>query len=101
MTVAEVYGSVSVKSECQLCLSGHQKRLISHKGKVVHWFPMFGEESHRPCLDYDSECRHAAEPLGFYAFAWKPVRRRNGRWAWLRWVELHADGSVTLGNRAF
>lgn len=49
---------------------------------------------------YDSEGRHAAESIGFYEFAWRPRRCRNGKWRWLCWVESHGDGTYTLGNRA-
>ena len=101
MSAAEVYGSVSVKSECPYCLEKGRKRIILRHGKMAHWFPMTEVQTYPPCLDYDSECRHAAEPLGFYTFAWKPRRCRNRRLRWLTWVERHDDGTFTLGNRAF
>lgn len=49
---------------------------------------------------YDSEGRNPVEPLGYYEFAWRPRRCRNGRVRWLCWVERHSDGTFTLGNRA-
>lgn len=49
---------------------------------------------------YDNEGRHICEPFGFYEFAWRPRKCRNGKWRWLCWVESHDDGTFTLGNRA-
>lgn len=52
------------------------------------------------CGNYDSECRHIGEPLGWYTFAWRPKMCRNGLLRWLTWVERHDDGTYSLGNRA-
>ena len=118
MSAAEV----SAQSECALCQKSGRKRIILRNHKMVHAVPVtrstparllgmapLRDESLRvideppqfvPCLDYDAECRHITEPLGFYTVAFLPQRRRNGRWVWLRWIEQHDDGTVTLGNRA-
>lgn len=93
--------NVSVESRCIACK--RHEPVGFRRGRVVHSVrdgdgcataESFG------CADFDAECRHAAEPLGFYSFAWRPRRCRNRRLRWLTWVERHADGSFTLGNRA-
>ena len=92
---------VAAQSRCSLCLAG-DKIVGWHHGRVVHRAKAINEGYyHRACLNYDAEGRHIAEPLGFYTFAWLPVRCRNGKWRWFRWVERHEDGTFTAGNRAF
>ena len=97
--------SVSVQSQCQSCNNGMKPHHSPHDGAVMHglhyfnghgWLPAPGNEQ---CGNYDDECRHIAEPLGFSLFAFTPKRCRNGRWRWLRFVEKHPDGTFTL-NRA-
>jgi len=100
MSAAEIYSAVSAKSECPHCLKAGRKRIMLRDHRMMHYLPESKTLPFQLCFDYDSECRHISEPLGFYEFAWKPVRRRNGRWVWLRFVECHRDGSTTLGNRA-
>ncbi len=99
---------VSFPIECPICRAGDTKICFAY-GKIVHrldaprpidhslWFE---DEGYQPCLDYDAECRHVSEPLGLFAFAWWPVRCRNGKRRWLTAVERHDDGTYTLGNRA-
>ena len=103
---------VGVQRRCFTCMSG-DRRVGWRNGRVVHrlmWPPQDATHWHdlpsesdlyAPCADYDAEGRHIAETLGFYTFAWWPVRCRNGKRRWLTSIERHADGSVTAGNRAF
>jgi hypothetical protein len=106
---------VSARSRCTICDKPGRKTVFYRDGRMWHYVPAPGAQSKRrhlavadplvpprylPCLNYDDECRHIAESLGFYVFAWLPVRARNGKMRWLRWVERHEDGTVTLGNRA-
>lgn len=70
---------------------------IKNEGETVKWDT--GDRYVR-CLDYDDECRHVSEPLGFFSFAWLPRTCRNGNRVWLKAIEIHDDGTVTLGNRA-
>ena len=51
-------------------------------------------------LTLDSEGRLSSEPYGYYFFAWKPRRCRNGKIRWLCWLEDHMDGTFSRGNRA-
>jgi hypothetical protein len=57
-------------------------------------------QRYKPCPNWDGEFRHVAEALGFYTFAWRPRRCRNGKLRWLTWIERHDDHTYTLGNRA-
>lgn len=94
--------AVAVQSRCLAC---DRKEPVGLKlGAAVHSIrDSVGRavSGFFPCLNFDDECRHIGEPLGFYVFAWKPRRCRNGRLRWLKWVERHADGSFTLGDRAY
>lgn len=101
----------SVQLRCPTCLAGDVKVGWRH-GMIVHRLPWPPPEEvwwggrpkqtyvYRRCVDYDLEGRHVSEAMGFYRFAWKPVRCRNGKHRWLRWVECHADGTYSLGDRA-
>lgn len=100
--------TVSVKSQCPHCDKGRPVSFSPRRGMMLHsvygtdadgreW-AMKGEFTR--CRNYDVECRHLAEPFGFYTFAWLPRRCRNGRKRWLCWVERHPDGTYTYGNRA-
>ena len=92
-----------VPCSCPYCLQG-QRPLLRRVFKpwfVYHLVEGFqGQFEFVHCSMYDSELRHAAEPFGFYKFAWLPVKCRNGYWRWLSWVEHHSDGTYSLGNRA-
>lgn len=89
-----------VKSHCKRCNGG--ETVSRRHGVMVHRrIADDGVPQYEACPNWDSECRHAAESLGFYLFAWLPVKCRNGKRRWLRWVERHGDGTFSLGNRAF
>lgn len=87
---------VAVRSTCLLCNRRPPHPVVLRGGRVVHDV----RGSTVECSNYDSECRHGAESLGFYTFAWLPKRCRNGRLRWLTLVERHQNGTYTLGNRA-
>lgn len=93
---------LSVKSECEACTRdepvGRCKGVIVHSRRGPDRHIIGG---HYPCKNWDDECRHAAEPLGFYTFALLPTKCRNGKWRWLCSIEDHGDGTYTRGNRAF
>ncbi len=102
--------TVAVQSKCVHCAAGDTK-VGTRRGRIVHrllWPPSEGlhpttpseGDLYWPCPDWDNEYRHAAEPLGFYRFAWLPRVCRNRKRRWLTWVECHPDGTFTLGNRA-
>jgi hypothetical protein len=88
----------AVEIKCPACKLGQQPR-ISHFVKPYRAYHP-GNEAARPCQSYDRELRHVGDPIGWHKFAWWPVQCRNGYWRWLRWVELHGDGTYSLGNRA-
>lgn len=112
-------GEIGVQIECPRCLAG-AKRVELRYGRMAHKLPevpgseylglvklktegqatYFDADGWLICVDYDSECRHVGEPMGFFRFAWWPVRCRNGKRRWLEWVECHCDGTYTLGDRA-
>lgn len=107
-----------VQIRCPLCREGYAHEIKLRRGRMVHTVGrpravgLVLEASRRtcllmcegvgywPCEDWDSECRHIGEPMGFFRFAWLPTRCRNGEVRWLRWLEQHEDGSLTLGSRA-
>lgn len=99
--------AVGVPNLCDLC-AAHQRVVKVARGpaagRMAHpLLSAIGQEQQGEfllCKNYDDECRHGAEPLGFYTFAWLPVRTRNGKRRWLTNVERHDDGTYTLGNRA-
>lgn len=95
--IAVIWGdpTVSAPSKCRYCLANDRAVTLRH-GRMVHSRGL----AYMACADWDTECRHLDEPLGFYRFAWWPRRCRNGRWRWLCWVEHHLDGTYSLGNRA-
>lgn len=111
----EHFGEAAVQLRCHLCKTGEAQvgwrggRLV-HRLKyppqdAVHWdSSMPGEYVYHPCPDWDAEARHVSEPMGFFTFAWWPVRCRNGKLRWLKWVERHTatNGEITFtrGNRA-
>lgn len=94
---------VSVPCSCPYCLQGGKPfmRRVLKPYFVYHRVQGFqGQLEFVKCSMWDRELRHAAEPFGFYQFAWLPVQCRNGYWRWLCWVERHSDGTYSLGNRA-
>lgn len=100
MTSGTGTSSVTVKSQCAYCDEGVPffRRSPVVPDYMKHY--LAASQILIECRNYDSEMRHAAEGLGFYTFAWWPVKCRNNRLRWLTWVERHSDGSYTLGNRA-
>lgn len=92
-------GQVGVQLSCPRCIKG-DKRIGWHRGRVVHRLYRPPLDLYEPCPDYDEEGRHVSEAIGWFEIAWWPVRCRNGKLRWLRWVERHDDGSYSLGNRA-
>lgn len=86
----------SFQKQCDWCRLGGV--LVRHRGTLRH--PGIGRGETMPCADWDAEGRSIGEPVGFYVFAWLPVRCRNGKVRWLTWVERHDGGTYTLGNRA-
>jgi hypothetical protein len=94
---------VSVPCSCPYCLQGDKPKLrrVFKPYFAYHIVESFqGQLEFVKCSMYDRELRHAAESMGFYMIAWRPVHCRNGYWRWLRWVEQHSDGTYSLGNRA-
>ena len=91
-----------VKSQCEKCNNGEPVGRL--RGQIVHSLrDMAGRATKGEflrCQNWDDECRHIGEPIGFYRFAWWPKRCRNGNVRWLVSVEDHGDGTFTLGNRA-
>ena len=95
-----------VQITCARCLAG--AKVFRRHGRMIHRVPEFLSWGGRvtpipeyyPCPDWDSECRHVSEPMGWFTFAWWPVRCRNGKVRWLQSVEKMANGTFTLGNRA-
>jgi hypothetical protein len=94
---------VSVQNQCEHCGRGAEPFLLPTLRRLrfrpVHPIPNTRGE-YVACKNFDSECRHLAEGMGFYRVAWWPVKCRNGKWRWLSWIEDHGDGSYSLGNRA-
>ena len=93
--------TVSFQSRCGRCDLGHSVTLLTHpRGHkyVVHGHR--ATDDRERCLNYDDECRSLGEPLGWYGFAWRPRRCRNGKLRWLVSTERHSDGTYSLGNRA-
>lgn len=93
--------NISVENKCEACARGVPFGFV--RMAPVHSKRGFDIRAPAPltiCDNYDDEWRHAAEPLGFYAFAFLPRICRNGKIRWFRWVERHDDGSYTLGDRA-
>lgn len=94
---------VAVQSQCERCNLG-QPVGMGPRGEMVHAIYQNGKALpgvFAGCGNYDDECRHLAEPFGYYTFAFLPKKCRNGQRRWLCWVERHQDGTYTLGNRAF
>lgn len=90
--------NIAVKSRCEACNRGEP---VGHRrGKIVHRTEAWFGSGFIECPNWDDECRHAAEGLGYYRVAWWPVRCRNGKLRWLTWIEDHLDGTFSLGNRA-
>ena len=75
---------VSVQITCPGCLAG--KSIFVRRVLKPYYAHHIGDGHFTLCDTYDSELRHIGEPLGFYQFAWKPVRCRNGLLRWLRTV---------------
>ena len=95
----------SVESKCAACLRGEpvgiSYGMAWHLARDENGIAASGPDYRYRCLNFDDECRRFGEPYGYIMFAWKPVKCRNGKWRWLRWVERHNPGcSYTLSNRA-
>jgi hypothetical protein len=105
-STAEPY-SVSAKITCEHCLNGIT-RVTKRSGRMVHAKITIydntivpNEIKYLPCADWDSECRYINEPIGFIKFAWKPMKCRNGKRRWFKFVEMMGDGTFCLGDRAY
>ena len=98
--------TVAVQSKCKACDRGEPVSWLSqgrHSAMIHSVYDKDGRAIRgvtTGCGNWDKERRHIGEPFGFYTFAFRPRRCRNGQWRWLTWLERHSDGSHTLGNRA-
>lgn len=90
--------NVSVEIKCPYCRDGYKPKVrkVFKPWMALHWICEEGMTSAYRCDSWDDEMRHVTEPLGYSQFAWLPVRCRNGKVRWLRWVERHADGTYSL-----
>jgi hypothetical protein len=95
--------NVSFQSRCDLCTQGATTGWSARTKRFVHPIPNTRNEF-VACKNFDSEQRWLGDSLGYYVFAWRPRKCRNGKWRWLTWLERHTDWGgrtyYTLGNRA-
>lgn len=101
--MSEQTAAVGVQNQCEMCAQGEglvwTRTTTANHSRPMHPVPRTRGE-YNLCKNFDNELRHLAEPLGFYRMALWPVRCRNGKWRWFRWIEDHGDGTYSLGNRA-
>lgn len=87
------------ESRCDLCDDGY-RAVFTDKPPYARVHVLGGHmyKVSVPCANFDEECRWLGEPYVTVIFAFFPIRTRNGKIRWWKWLERHSDLSYTLAR---